>query len=96
MILEVARELARRREREVELPRQLTDAPLPVRPDLRQQAYMPPAEGRIAAHELQELRRGAAAGPGPPHHPPQEAAQFRQLLVIGYHRITIIGSEERR
>ena len=96
MLLEVARQLARGREGEVELARQLTDAPLAVRPDLCQQAHVPAAEGRIAAHELQELRRGAAPGPEPAHHPAQEAAQFRELIVVGYHRVTIIGSEERR
>jgi hypothetical protein len=38
----------------------------------------------------------AAAGPEPAHHAAQEAAQFAQLVVVGYHRVTIIGSEERR
>jgi hypothetical protein len=38
----------------------------------------------------------AAAGPEPAHHLAQEEAQFAQLLVFSYHRVTIIGSEERR
>jgi len=96
VILEVARQLARRREREVELARQLADAPLAVRPDLGEQGHMAPAEWWIAADELEQFRRGAPAGPEPPHHVAQELAQLAQFVVIGYHRVTIIGSEERR
>lgn len=96
VILEVACELARRRQREVELASQLTDAPLALRSDLRQQGHVPPAEGRIAAYELQQLLGGATACPEPAHHVAQEALQFCQVAVIGYHYVTIIGSEERR
>ena len=58
--------------------------------------YVPPAEGRLAAHELQELRRRAAPRPEPAHHAAKGVTQLRQLLVVSYHRVTIIGSEERR
>ena len=96
VVLQVAGELARSRQREVELARQLADASLALRPDLGEQGHVPPAEGRIAANELQQLLGGAAACPEPAHHVTQEQAQLAQLLVVSYHRVTIIGSEERR
>jgi len=76
--------------------RQLADAPLALRPDLGEEPDVAPAERRIAAHELEELLRGPASRPQPAHHAAQQLTQFARLVVISYHRVTIIGSEERR
>lgn len=96
VVFQVARQLARRWEREVELARQLADAALSLGSDLREQPHVSPTERRLAAHQLQQLRCRAPPCPEPAHHAAEEAAQFLQLLLISYHHVTIIGSEERR
>src|SRR5207253_9359389 len=47
------------------------------------------------AHELEQLGRRPPAGPQAAHHPAQQAAELAQLVAVGYHRVTIIESEER-
>lgn len=93
MLLEVAGQLARGGEREAELACELADRALPLRPDLREHAHVPGAERGVAAHQLEELGRGPPAAPEAAQHAAQEAPQLCKLVLIGYHRVTIIGSE---
>jgi hypothetical protein len=93
MVLEIARQLARGGQREAELVRELAHASLAFAADLGEEADMSPAERRIAAHELEQLCGRPPPRPQPAHHTAQQPAQFGQAIIIGYHRITIIGSE---
>jgi hypothetical protein len=51
----------------------------------------------VAAGEAgEQLRVGAAAGPEAPHHPAESEPKLRQLLLVSYHWVTIIGREVNR
>ena len=77
--LELGRQLARGGQREAELARELADGALPLRPDVGEHRDVPPAERRLALHQLEQLRRRSPPRPEPAHHPPQQAAQLAQL-----------------
>ena len=96
VIFEITRELARGGQRQAELAREVADRALALRSDLREHGDVPPAERRVAAHELEQLRRRPAPRPQTAHDPPQLSAQLCELLWIGYHQLTIIESEGRK
>jgi hypothetical protein len=93
VILEVACQLAGGRQRETELAGELADRALALRPDLREHADVPAAERRVAAHQLEQLGGRPPPAPEAAQHAAQQAAQFPELLLIGYHRVTITESE---
>ena len=72
MLLELARELARRGQREAELARDLADRPLALGRDVGEHADVPAAERRVAVDELEELGRRPPARPEPAHHAAQQ------------------------
>jgi len=94
VILEIARQLARRRQRHADSPSDLADRLRAFGADVGEHADMTPAERRVARDESQELARRAPARPEATHHAPQLRPKLCQLL-IGYHQITIIESEWR-
>ena len=96
MVLELSRQLADRGQREAERRGELGGGLLTLGADAGEQRHVPPAEGRIAVDECEQLAGRAPAAPEAAHHPPQRIAELHQLLVFCYHRITIIESEERR
>ena len=96
VVLEVARQLARGRQRETGGLGDVSHCLRTLRADVREDAHVAATERRVARHELEQLRCRAPSRPEPAHHPPQLRSQFAQVVVIGYHQITIIESEGRR
>jgi hypothetical protein len=94
VLLEVAGELARRGERQLELARELADAPLSLGPYLREDRDVAAAERRVALDEREQVGRRPPARPEPAHHAAECVAQ-RGQLSIGYHSITITPSERK-
>ena len=77
--LELRRQLARSRQRQPELERELADRALAARADVGEHRDVAAAERWLAARELQELGRGAAPRPEPAGDPPEQRAQLGQL-----------------
>jgi hypothetical protein len=96
VVLEVARELARRGQAQAELRGDLADRPLALRRDVREHGDVPRSEGRVAADEREELRRRMPASPQAAEDPPQRDPQLCYLFGNSYHRITVTSLAERR
>ncbi len=96
VVLELAGQLARGGQGQAERRGELRDRLRALGADVGEQSDMPPAERRLAAGQRQQFAGRAPARPQTAHHATQCLAQLRQLLLFGYHRITIIGSKERR
>jgi hypothetical protein len=79
MRLELGRQLARGRQREAELPRQIAHGSLPLGADVREHGDVAATQLGLALDKLEQLRRRAPPCPEPAHHPPQQAAQLGQL-----------------
>ena len=96
MVLELARQLAHGGQREAERLGKLGDRPFALRADVGEQDDVAPAERWVAVDEGEQLAGRAPARPEPSHQALQGLAELRQLLLFGYHRVTIIEREERR
>jgi hypothetical protein len=71
VLLELACELARGRQRKSELLCEVADASLALRADLREDCDVAPTKPRPAADECEQVGRGAAARPEAAHHTAQ-------------------------
>ncbi len=89
-LFEVARQLARRRQRQPELVRQLADRPLPLGADLREDGDVPPGEPDVAVGDGEQVVARPAPLPEPAHHAAQVAAELVQLVAFAYHRTSVI------
>jgi hypothetical protein len=85
VVLEVACELARGRQRQAELRGDLTDRPLALRRDVGEDGDVPRAERRAAADEREQLRGRPAADPQPAEDAAQEQAKLGDLSSNSYH-----------
>lgn len=91
-LLELAGELARRRQAEPERLGELAHAALVLDADPGEQADVPAAEPRLALGRGSEPEGWPPPPPEPAQHPVQRFACSRDLLFC-YHWITIIGDE---
>ena len=89
-LFEVARQLARRRQRQSELVRQLADRPLPLAADLGEDGDVPPGQAPVAVGDGEQVVARAAPLPEPAHHAAQVAAELVQLAAFAYHRTSVI------
>ena len=85
VLLELARQLAHRGQREPERSSDLGDRLLAFGADVREQRDVPTAEWGLAVDEREQLRGRASPGPQAPHHAPERFAELGQLLLFGYH-----------
>ena len=92
VLLEVARELARRGQGDPELLRELADCSLALGSDLDEQRDVPPPDRRLAVEEALELGGRAPAPPHPAQHEPQKAAQLGDLGIPTQHRLPSVNS----
>ena len=88
-VLELPRQLARGRQGQAELPGELPDRPLALRPDLGE-------DGDVAAREAVAVGQGEQLVGRPPalpeaaHHPAQVAPQLLELPAFRYHLRSVI------
>ncbi len=88
-LLEVAGELARRRQAETQRLRELAYAALAFDADLREETDVPAAEPRLAVARPGQPERRSPPAPEPAQHTLQRLPGSRDLLIC-YHVITII------
>ena len=81
-LLELPRQLARGRQRQPELLRELADRALPLGADLGEHRDVPAREPAVAVDDGQQVVARAAPLPEPAHHAAQAAAQLVQLVVL--------------
>jgi hypothetical protein len=89
-VLEVARELARGREREPELARELTDRSLALGADVGEHGDVAAREPRPGADERQQVIARPAALPEAAHDPPEHPAELIELPAVAYHLVLVI------
>ena len=89
-VLEVAGELARGREREPELARELTDRPLSLGADVCERGDVAAREPRAGADEREQVVARAAALPEAARDPAQHAAELVELAPVAYHLALVI------
>ncbi len=88
-ILELARQLARRRQREAELLRQLADRALALGADVREHRDVSPRQRRPRAGGLEQVVARSPPLPQPAHDAAQQAAQLAELAAV-HHRASVI------
>lgn len=88
-VLEVAGQLARGRERQSELARELADRALALAADLREHGHVPAGQPWIAPHQRQQVVAGATPLPEPSRDPAQQPAELTKPAV-GYHLTLVI------
>lgn len=89
-VLEVTGELAGCRERQLELPGELSDRALALGPDVRENGDVAAREPGLAADEGEQIVARAAALPEPAHHPAEVVPELVQLRVFCYHQRSVI------
>jgi hypothetical protein len=94
VILELAGERRRGGEGQAELAGEFADGALSLAADLGEQRDVPAPE-RCAFHQFEQLGRRAAPRPEAAHDTPQLLPELGDLLLFGYHRVTIIVEEVR-
>ena len=90
VILELAGELARGGQGELQLARELTDRPLALGADVGQDGHVPPREPRLARHECEQLVGRPPPLPEAAHHPAQVVPKRVQLPALRYHCASVI------
>jgi len=85
VLLEVAREAARRRQGETQLVCQLPNRAGALGTDLDQQRDVPAADRRVAVQERREVGRRAPSPPQPAQHVSEELPQLRYLRIGSRH-----------
>ena len=83
MVLELADELARGGQREAELARDLADRPLAFGGDVGEHTDVAATERRVAADEVEQLRRRPSARPAASDDPSQKPAELAQIVAMG-------------
>jgi len=89
-VLEVAGELARRREREPELARELSDRPLALGADVREHGHVAPRQPWLRADEREQVVARPTALPEAAHDSPEHAAELVELPAAAYHLVLVI------
>ncbi len=91
VVLEVAHELARRRERQAELAREVADGARPLRGHVREHGHVPAAEARLAVDQGQELGRRPPPAVQAAQHRPHQAPELLEVSVsVAVCHITVI------
>ena len=90
VILEVAGELARGRQRQAELAGDLAHRARPFRRDVREDGDMPPPERRVTADQRQQLIGRAAAIAEAARDPPEQLPELAQLVDGNTHDLIIV------
>ena len=85
VLLEVAREAARRRQREPHLVRQLADRARPFSPHLDQERNVTATDRRVAVQEGREVGGRSSPAPQPAQHLAQKAPKLCNLRVRSRH-----------
>jgi len=88
--LELGRQLARGRQRQPELLRELAHRPLALGPDLCEHGDVPPREPGLALDDREEVVARPPTLPEPAHDPPEVAPQLVELVTFGYHLTSVI------
>jgi hypothetical protein len=89
-VLEVAGQLARGRERQPELARELADGALSLGADVSEHRHVPAGEPRAGADERQQVVARAPALPEAAHDPAQHPAELVELPAVAYHCALVI------
>lgn len=90
VVLEVARELAGGGQRQAQLGGDLAHRARPFRRDVREHGDVPPAEGRLLAHEREQLVGWAAAMAEAADDPPQQLPDLAELAGGNSHDLIIV------
>ena len=91
VVLEVAHELARRRQRQAEPAREVAHRARPLRRDVGEDRDVAAAQAGFAVDQRQQLRRRPPAAMQAAQHRPHQAAELRQLVVtVAVCHITVI------
>ncbi len=79
-VLELADELAGRREREAQIACHLADRPFALGRNVGEDADVPPAEAWCAGDEAEQFHRGTPPRPDAAHHPAKRVAKLDEIF----------------